>query len=178
MRWLYTTTTGWALVLCLLALGAAPLLPWGRRELAPRVLRYGYEFLLAPEPLAWVIVLALFLTACFLVATQPLVPVRLWRSALLALAGGAITGLSAVAMYGLLRGPVGSLHVGPFFVAAVGAALVVVASLEVRYRLLDTTEASRRNALRLLADDVSDHASPPLPPPDPTQITTRPDRDG
>jgi hypothetical protein len=98
--------------------------------------------------LAWLVSLSLFFTACFLVATQPLSPVPLSRSAVLAVAGATITGLSVHAMIELHgRTLANSRSFGAFYPAAVGAGMVMIAAVDVRQHLLLRTDAARRRAL-------------------------------
>jgi hypothetical protein len=179
LQWLYSTTTGWAVMLCLLGLVVGGLLPWGHSWHRPDPFTLGYELLLTPEPLAWTFVVMLFFNACFLVATQPRAPVPLWRSMLLALVGGTIIGLCVYALFELPRlSFIDSPHIGPYFLGAVGAGMVMIATLEIQHFLLARRDAARRRALsRLSQEHVDVDEDLPRSGRGETAITKTPDRD-
>lgn len=133
-----TSTSGWALMLVLLAFLLGPVLPWGvRQEAVGTTLRFGFEFLWQGEPGAWALLFIGFAATCFLVATQPLdreTPV--WRSLVIATFGSLFIGFVLVGMNDLdRRNLISHPHVGPFFVGAIGAGLVLIAAIEIRLRL-------------------------------------------
>src|SRR5207302_907194 len=113
MNWLYTTTTGWALLQCGVALVLLPVLPWwshGGHTTS------GLEFLTEAAPKSWILALLPVLTGCFLFATQPVARVPLWRTAGLVAAALAMMATTIRSVLDLQALWGGSPHVGPYCV--------------------------------------------------------------